>query len=214
MSLEMSTRPTVSICIPTYNRARYLRCLLESFVANIHDLTHSHEILISDNASTDNTESVVAEFSSKLNIRYIKRPQNYGAHDNWQSLRRQVNGLIQLYVADDDELIFSELSLVIDQMLADPDIGVVFAPWELYDRVGKQSQGLFYKIENDMVIEKNRHEQLFDLILQNHIFPEIFIIRSDLAQAIAPFTHPLAYWAFVQIAEYNAYSSGSVPNTA
>jgi poly(ribitol-phosphate) beta-N-acetylglucosaminyltransferase len=199
------TQPIVSICVPTYNRARYLRCLLESFVKGIGALKHTYEILVADNASADDTEAVVAEFLGKLNMQYFRREENYGPYDNQHFLKKRANGVVQLYVADDDELIFSELSAVIDQMLADPAIGVVYAPWKLYDRVSGTEHGNFYTIDNDQIIQHGNFEHALALILQHHVFPEIYVIRSDLARAAAAFTHPLAYWAFVQIAEYLSF---------
>ncbi len=200
------TDPVVSICVPTYNRARYLRCMLEHCTKNIGGLAHPYEMLIADNASADDTEAVVAEFKGRLNITYFKREQNYGAYDNQHFLKKHARGVVQLYLADDDTLIFPQLSAVVDTMLADPAIGVVFAPWKLYDRVADKQLGTFYSLEADCAIPQGDYGQLLALILQRHIFPEIYVIRSDLARAAAAFTHPLAYWAFVQAAEYLSFS--------
>ena len=51
--------PLLSICVPTYNRSRYLASLLEGLVAQIGDFPHPFELVISDNASTDDTPAVV-----------------------------------------------------------------------------------------------------------------------------------------------------------
>jgi abequosyltransferase len=50
-------RPLLSICIPTYNRSQYLKQALETYVSNAA-FDDEVEIVISDNASTDNTEKM------------------------------------------------------------------------------------------------------------------------------------------------------------
>ncbi|MFQ2156311.1 glycosyltransferase family 2 protein [Aeromonas hydrophila] len=71
----------LSICIPTYNRAHTLVYLLSSIVREIQSskLDDYIEVIISDNASTDNTRQLVESFSNKIkNINYIRSDQNNG----------------------------------------------------------------------------------------------------------------------------------------
>jgi abequosyltransferase len=58
--------PLLSICIPTYNREKYLRRLLDSIVFQKEFIdTNDVEIVIADNASTDSTEELVNEYTKK-----------------------------------------------------------------------------------------------------------------------------------------------------
>lgn len=67
----------VSICIPTYNRAEYLSKSLESIVVQKEFLDGKVEVIISDNASTDSTQEVGMEYSSKYpNVLYFKNEKN------------------------------------------------------------------------------------------------------------------------------------------
>lgn len=73
----MNNSPLLSICIPTYNRAQYLKNTLESIVSQKEFNSSNVEIVISDNASTDNTEKIVKEFIGKYeNIFYYKNEIN------------------------------------------------------------------------------------------------------------------------------------------
>lgn len=66
----------LSICIPTYNRAEILRKSLESYVNN-DAFDDEVEIVISDNASTDNTQQVGKFYDSHFsNIHYFKNDEN------------------------------------------------------------------------------------------------------------------------------------------
>ena len=69
--------PLVSICIPTYNRSRYLKQSIERYIKQPEFLSGKVELVISDNASTDDTEQMVREYTSRYpNIRYFKNPEN------------------------------------------------------------------------------------------------------------------------------------------
>ena len=67
----------VSICIPTYNRAEYLKKTLETIVVQEPFLNKKVEVVISDNASTDATEEICSAFFQKYsNISYHKNNEN------------------------------------------------------------------------------------------------------------------------------------------
>ena len=198
------SQPVISLCIPTYNRDKYLRCLLGGLLSDIEKLTHPYEIVIADNGSTDNTEGAVAEYAGRLNIRYIKRDRNYGSHNNLIFVQNEAQGQLQFYVADDDALLLSEVSAIADLMLADPSIGVVYAPWHLHDLVSNQSRGQFYQQEEDRLIEKGDHHGLLAFLLQHSVFPEIYIYRRDVWQAVQPRVNEQAFYAFVHAAEFLA----------
>jgi abequosyltransferase len=57
--------PQLSICIPTFNRAPFLRECLDSVLLSARGYEDQVEIVISDNASTDETRTVVAEFQNR-----------------------------------------------------------------------------------------------------------------------------------------------------
>lgn len=71
-----SKQPLLSICIPTYNRANVLKKSLEAYVNNSY-FDNDVEIIISDNASTDDTKYVCECFTQKYcNIKYYRNNKN------------------------------------------------------------------------------------------------------------------------------------------
>jgi len=69
----MSEKPLLSICIPTYNRAEYLAKSLDTLVCLPEFNSSEVEVVISDNASTDNTQEVAKKYGwnkSELYARY------------------------------------------------------------------------------------------------------------------------------------------------
>lgn len=60
----MSKAPMVSVCCITYNHERYIRQCLEGILAQKCDF--EYEVLIHDDASTDNTAQIISEYSSQF----------------------------------------------------------------------------------------------------------------------------------------------------
>jgi len=94
--------PLLSICIPTYNRARALDRLLESIYREARDLPAPIEVCISDNASTDNTQKVISKWKKILPIRSRKNRTNYGFDINMVKVSKLASGSFLWYVGDDD----------------------------------------------------------------------------------------------------------------
>ena len=191
----------LSICIPTYNRARYLESLLGELTTQIGALKYSYEILIGDNASSDTTEQVVAGYLSKLNIRYFRRPSNLGSSENLNRLYRSAQGKYVLYLADDDLPILAEINNNLGIFEHNPGVGVIFAPWIIHDLPTRQDLTIFYNQNDDYLIEQNDHAKLLALILSHHLFPEIYLARREVIDQLYFSVIDHAFWAFVHAAE-------------
>ncbi len=73
--------PVVSIGLPVYNGARFLAQALDSLLAQTY---RDFELIISDNASSDATPAICADYAARDGrIRYIRQPVNIGAPRNW-----------------------------------------------------------------------------------------------------------------------------------
>jgi len=95
--------PILSICIPTYNRSKYLFRLLESLVHEIADNNLPVNIKITNNASTDDTKSVCDEFIKLYKfISVVHQPENYGADFNISTAFSLSNGQYTWIIGDDD----------------------------------------------------------------------------------------------------------------
>ncbi|MDD5381711.1 MAG: glycosyltransferase family 2 protein [Phycisphaerae bacterium] len=71
---EKESNPFVSVIIPTYNRSRLL---VRSVKSVLNQTYRSFELIIVDDASTDNTEKVVRSFNDER-IRYVRHEKNRG----------------------------------------------------------------------------------------------------------------------------------------
>lgn len=98
-------RPLISICIPTYNRGDVLRKSLDSYI-DCDGFDEEVEIVISDNASTDNTQEVGEWYSSKYdNIKYFRNDNNIRDRNFPLSLERATGEYLKLMK---DNLILSK----------------------------------------------------------------------------------------------------------
>jgi abequosyltransferase len=112
----------ISICIPTYKRAYMLAELLESVVLqNIG--SDVLEVVVSDDASPDDTLAVLATFSDRLpNLKIIKQPKNIGFDRNFLEVVAGASGEYVWILGDDDRLEPNSINLVINAIKQNPDI--------------------------------------------------------------------------------------------
>ena len=97
---EHSGVPLVSMGMPVYNGAKYLREALDSLLAQTYK---DFELVISDNASTDDTAKICQEYARKdRRIRYIRRKENVGGWKNFDFVRREARGRYFVWAAHDD----------------------------------------------------------------------------------------------------------------
>jgi glycosyltransferase involved in cell wall biosynthesis len=93
-------RPLVSICIPSYNGARWIAGALRSALAQTYAPL---EILVLDDASTDGTLDVACEFTDER-LRIEKNPRNLGLAANWNECVRRCRGSLVKFLFQDDFL--------------------------------------------------------------------------------------------------------------
>jgi glycosyltransferase involved in cell wall biosynthesis len=91
---------SVSVIMPTYNKARYLQLTLASFVRQTHA---NFEIVIVDDGGTDQTESVIRRYSERLRIKYLRQPNRGRAAARNLALGSAAGDI--LLFSDDDRIV-------------------------------------------------------------------------------------------------------------
>ncbi|MGE3970842.1 MAG: glycosyltransferase family 2 protein [Porticoccaceae bacterium] len=121
-SATHATMPLVSACIPTYNRSAKLMRAINSLYASDY---RNIEIIISDNASSDNTERLCAELSDDdKRIRYFRQSENVGPTKNFEFARAQAGGKYFMWLADDDWIDPTYISLCVQALEDDPSVAL------------------------------------------------------------------------------------------
>jgi glycosyltransferase involved in cell wall biosynthesis len=90
--------PKISVCLPTYNRAHYLRETIASMLAQT---ATDFELIVADNCSTDSTPQVVAAFQDPR-IRYVRNDENIGHYRNMDRALALARGAYVCIIHDDD----------------------------------------------------------------------------------------------------------------
>ncbi len=98
----MRRTPRVSIGLPVYNGANYLAKAIESVLCQSFD---DFELIISDNASTDETANICRRYAAKdTRVRYMRQPDNFGAAPNFNAAFVAASGEYFRWHAHDDLL--------------------------------------------------------------------------------------------------------------
>ena len=113
--------PRLSICIPTHNRAKYISIALDSIIAHAQD--SDVEIVIIDNASTDDTENVVNAYLQHCpSIRYYRNELNIGSERNFLKGIDYATGEYCWLFGSDDAITANALSFIFAAMQENPDL--------------------------------------------------------------------------------------------
>lgn len=115
----------LSVVVPTYNRAAYLPDLFDSIIRELATLDAADrtrvEVCVSDNASTDETEQVVARYSGLLPVRLSRHPTNVGPDRNFLAAVAMGRGEFCWLMGSDDAIETGGLARVIAALRATPD---------------------------------------------------------------------------------------------
>ncbi len=96
----MTRNPKVSIGLPVYNGERHIRQALDSLLAQDYG---DFELIISDNASTDETQQICLEYAARdERIRYYRNERNMGADWNFNRVFELSASEYFMWAAHDD----------------------------------------------------------------------------------------------------------------
>lgn len=114
------TTPAVSIGLPVFNGASMVGQAIETILAQ--DFT-DFELLISDNASTDDTGLICEQYAAKdSRIRYFRQPRNVGPLPNFLFVAENARAEMFMWAAVDDTRSPDFLRVNVEQLLSDPKL--------------------------------------------------------------------------------------------
>ena len=123
------SQPAVTVCIPTYNRRQLLSASLGSVLAqDFEDV----EIIVADNASTDDTGEYVASLGDPR-LRYERSDTNIGLFGNLTRALRLGSGRYRIMLPDDDLMLPGNLAAKVAFMEANPGAGMVHSAFRFLD---------------------------------------------------------------------------------
>jgi glycosyltransferase involved in cell wall biosynthesis len=190
--------PILSICVPTYNRQFLLERNVNFHLDAFRRIGIPFEMVLVDDCSTDETAAYIASLSGQPEISAFRRATNSGFLSNYAYAMQRARGRYAVFLGDDDLLIPEKVIEYLRLMEADPQIGVVQAPWLLVDaRPGGGDMTPFYRVASPTRHRQGDFRALLDFILDGHIFPEFMIIRRDVLLKSISSPTPFIFWAFL-----------------
>lgn len=148
----------LSICISTLNRAAFIGHALDSIMTQ---LTDECEVVVSDNASADNTEEVVAERADRFKrLRYVKHGANNGADRNIDRVVGLARGEYCWMFSDDDAMKPGAVSAVLAAIKE--RFSVILVNMELRDvTLAKVLRPRWINFESDRVYQPTEADRMF-----------------------------------------------------
>ena len=146
---------SVTVGIPTFNRAGLLRETIESVLGQTYS---NFRLIVSDNASTDETQEVVATLSD-ARLGYVRADKNIGMNANFNRLIELTESEFLMLLPDDDLLYPEYLNSVITVLERNPRVGLVHTAFDVIDiesRVQKHAASLVKSNHRWKVVESGR----------------------------------------------------------
>jgi glycosyltransferase involved in cell wall biosynthesis len=132
--VQAQATPLVTIGMPIYNGARYVEESLRSILAQTYT---NLEVLVSDNASTDATESICRQFADRdPRVVYSRNPTNLGATGNYNRVIHLANGKYFRHAAHDDILAPTNIERCVAALERDPKAVLAYPRLTIIDADG------------------------------------------------------------------------------
>lgn len=126
--------PRVSVLVPCYNYGHYIAQTLTSL---LEQTLPDFEILVVDDASTDNTPEVLARFSGDPRLRILRNETNKGNVRSFNDAVKLLRGRYWSLVSADDYCIRPDaLERQVALFESDPRVGMVYSAYNVVDDTG------------------------------------------------------------------------------
>jgi glycosyltransferase involved in cell wall biosynthesis len=140
----MTADPRLTVGLPVYNGANYLAESIESLLGQSFE---DFELIISDNASTDDTADICRSYQKQdPRIRYVRQPHNIGLAPNHNFTVDQARGELFKWASNDDLYGRDLLKLCVDALDADPRVVLAHSWTAMIDGSGTVTKAIEYSL--------------------------------------------------------------------
>ncbi|MEV0381965.1 glycosyltransferase family A protein [Nonomuraea sp. NPDC050643] len=173
----------VSVGLPTFNGGRHLEKTVLSVLAQDHG---ELELIISDNASTDDTEEVCRDLAATDDrVVYHRQPENVGPIGNFTTALRLAKGTLFRWVGDDDTLAPHCLSRSVAEFARDERLVLVTAQTS-YTADGVTHTGRYEGTALNSDDPADRFAEMLRLLTESYVLmdPLYGLHRTSVARAV------------------------------
>jgi glycosyltransferase involved in cell wall biosynthesis len=171
--------PLVSFCVTAYNTEQYIAECLDSILNQQGN--YDFEVIIVDDASTDDTEQAVAEYRDSR-IRYIRHTSNQGAFVTVNRGFEEARGKFIARIDSDDRYASNFLMSAVPILQQHSEVGLVYGDIAMMNQSGRITSTRGNIQRGDRPIKGN---ELIPLLIKNYIpAPTILAKREAWADAL------------------------------
>jgi glycosyltransferase involved in cell wall biosynthesis len=196
---SMKPVPAVTVVLPTYNRAQEIRLSIQSVLSQSFS---NFELIIVDDASTDNTQDVVRQFNDPR-IRFIRSNIRVGGGEARNIGIRQANASLVAFQDSDDEWRCHKLEMCLSVLDLDDTLdGVYSGFW----KVDKRRVTYMPRFSTRMESSATVHEKL---LTGNFIATPTAVVRTRALKRIDGFDSQMPRYQdwdlFLRLSQYGHF---------
>lgn len=197
---QKDVMPLVSIGMPVYNGEGYVKNAIKSL---LNQTFKNFELIISDNASTDETKKICQQYARQdIRIKYTRQPQTIDVLKNFEFVSQKARGKYFMWAAHDDDWADTFLKKAVSYLEADKTCGLVFSNFATknlktgletnYKPIPSMSSSKvknylirILSMHSSMIYGLYRYETIKDMALERFDFSDVhFILRTALKSRI------------------------------
>ncbi|MEI7431228.1 MAG: glycosyltransferase family 2 protein [Betaproteobacteria bacterium] len=149
-----SSHPAVTIGMPVYNGEQTLPAALNSILSQTFT---AFELVISDNASSDATESICRDYAARdRRIRYVRQEKNLGAAANFRYVLDEARGEYFMWAASDDIRSADFITLYLDYLESHPEYVASTSPVRFEGREFDEQKMGDRRLDDDLFYHRLR----------------------------------------------------------
>lgn len=169
MDKDLKIQPLVSITICTYNRAKMI---IKAIQSALHQTYGNIEIIVVDDASTDNTEEIIKTIKSEKSIKYFKNSKNLNIAGTRNNTIKKSNGkYIAILDSDDYWLDRDKILKQVKFLENNPDYALIGSNAIQIDKDDKEIGEILVLSDNNSI--KN------NLLIKNEFVHSTILYRKD-----------------------------------
>ena len=141
--------PKVSVIIPSYNSAAFMDEAIQSV---LNQTFENFELIIVDDCSPDDTDSVVQKYLGDKRISYYKNASNLGLSGNWNKALKYAKGDYVKFLCSDDKFhpqLLEKFVVIMDQY---PEVSLVSSYREEFGLAGVKNEPPFAHLQKGQKI--------------------------------------------------------------
>ncbi len=180
--------PLVSVCIPAYNNAEYIR---DTIVSVLNQTYRNIELIVVDDKSTDETADIVESVKDER-LKLYRNEKNLGMVGNWNRCLNLATGEFVKLICADDMLDSDAIEKEAKAMQEHPEVNLVESDTRLVDVNGKKT-GAFHRYRKSGAVDGTKLAKKA-LLIQNYFgAPVNNLIRRSALKETGGFDNSLTY---------------------